>query len=226
MAWMLQLEDQRILKLPEPPPPPVVAPVKGKRPAPLPPPPASVPDLTKLATDADPRVRRRAAIAMGRVGLREAVPALTALLADTDADVRQAGLFALGLIGDRSASTAVRAAAPGSQSDGARPRRRSARPDGRRGRGAGDRQDDRGVRGLGGGLRDDAGRRAVAGTAGGRGVQARLVRARPAPRLRLARRCGAATRWPAGLDLVAGRVCAAADRRSARAFPRCVSSPG
>ncbi len=107
MAWMLQLEDQRILKLPEPPPPPVVAPVKGKRPAPLPPPPASVPDLTKLASDADPRVRRRAAVAMGRVGLPEAVPALTGLLADTDADVRQSTLFALGLIGDRSASTAV-----------------------------------------------------------------------------------------------------------------------
>jgi cyclophilin family peptidyl-prolyl cis-trans isomerase/HEAT repeat protein len=107
MAWILRLEDQRILRLPEPPPPPVVAPVKGKRPVPPPPPPASVPDLTKLATDADPRVRRRAAISMGRVGLPEAVPALTGLLADTDADVRQGALFALGLIGDRSASTAV-----------------------------------------------------------------------------------------------------------------------
>ena len=60
MAWMLQLEDQRLLKLPEPPPPPVVVPVKGQRPAPPPPPPPeSVPDLTKLATDADPRIRRR-----------------------------------------------------------------------------------------------------------------------------------------------------------------------
>ena len=29
MAWMLQLEDQRILKLPEPPPPPPPPPVKG-----------------------------------------------------------------------------------------------------------------------------------------------------------------------------------------------------
>jgi cyclophilin family peptidyl-prolyl cis-trans isomerase/HEAT repeat protein len=107
MAWMLQLEDQRLLKLPEPPPPPVVAPVKGQRPVPLPPPPESVPDLTKLATDADPRIRRRAAISMGRVGLSDAVPALTALVADTDTDVRQAALFALGLIGDRTASTAV-----------------------------------------------------------------------------------------------------------------------
>ncbi len=107
MAWILQLEDQRILKLPEPPPPPVVVPVKGQRPAPLPPPPEAVPDLTKLASDKDPRVRRRAAISMGRVGLPEAVPALTAILSDTDPDVRQGALFALGLIGDRSASTAV-----------------------------------------------------------------------------------------------------------------------
>ena len=107
MAWMLQLEDQRLLKLPEPPPPPVVAPVKGQRPVPLPPPPESVPDLTKLATDADPRIRRRAAISMGRVGLSDAVPALTTLVADTDTDVRQAALFALGLIGDRTASTVV-----------------------------------------------------------------------------------------------------------------------
>src|SRR4051812_12145746 len=112
MAWMLQLEDQRILKLPEPPPPPppaVVVPAKGKRPAPapLPPLPAAAPDLTKLAADSDPRVRRRAAIAMGRVGLREAVPALTPLLADSDPDVRQAAAFALGVVGDRTASAAL-----------------------------------------------------------------------------------------------------------------------
>ena len=107
MEWMLQLEDQRLLKLPEPPPPPVVAPVKGQRPVPLPPPPESVPDLTKLATDADPRIRRRAAISMGRVGLSDAVPVLTTLVADTDTEVRQAALFALGLIGDRTASTVV-----------------------------------------------------------------------------------------------------------------------
>jgi cyclophilin family peptidyl-prolyl cis-trans isomerase/HEAT repeat protein len=107
MAWMLQLEDQRILRLPEPAPPPVVAPVKGQRRVPLPPPPESAPDLTKLAADGDPRIRRRAAISMGRVGLRDAVPALTAMLADADADVRQAALFALGLIGDRSAAAAA-----------------------------------------------------------------------------------------------------------------------
>ena len=107
MTWMLQLEDQRILKLPEPPPPPPVAPVKGRPPAPLPPPPASVPDLTKLAADPIPRVRRRAAVALGRVGLKDGVPALTALLTDPDTDVRQSAAFALGLIGDRTASAAL-----------------------------------------------------------------------------------------------------------------------
>jgi cyclophilin family peptidyl-prolyl cis-trans isomerase/HEAT repeat protein len=107
MAWMLQLEDQRILNLPEPPPPPPPAPVKGRSPVPPPPPPASSPDLTKLTTDADPRVRRRAAVAIGRVGLKDGIPALTALLADADTDVRQSAAFALGLIGDRSASASL-----------------------------------------------------------------------------------------------------------------------
>jgi len=107
MTWMFQLEDQRIVKLPEPPPPPPEPVVKGRRPAPPPPPPASVPDLTKLATDPDPRVRRRAAIALGRVGSKDGIPALTALLADADAEIRQAAAFALGLVGDRSASAAL-----------------------------------------------------------------------------------------------------------------------
>ena len=107
LAWMLQLEDQRILKLPEPPPPAPVPPVKGRRPAPPPPPPESVPDLTRLAADAAPRVRCRAAVALGRVGLKEGIPALTARLVDPDTDIRQAADFALGLIGDRSASASL-----------------------------------------------------------------------------------------------------------------------
>jgi len=105
MTWMLQLEDQRILKLPEPPPPPPAQVVKGRRP--LPPPPASVPDLTKLVADPEPRVRRRAAIALGRVGSKDGIPALTALLGDADAEIRQAAAFALGLVGDRSAAAAL-----------------------------------------------------------------------------------------------------------------------
>jgi cyclophilin family peptidyl-prolyl cis-trans isomerase/HEAT repeat protein len=109
MTWMLQLEDQRILKLPEPPPPAEpTPPPKGRRPAAQPvTPPVAAADLLKLATDAEPRVRRRAAVAIGRVGLKEGVPALTPLLADTDRDVRQAAAFALGLIGDASASSAL-----------------------------------------------------------------------------------------------------------------------
>ena len=48
-------------------------------------------------------MRRRAALAVGRVGLREGVTPLAALLSDADAEVRQMAAFALGLIGDRSA---------------------------------------------------------------------------------------------------------------------------
>ena len=107
MAWMLQLEDQRILNLPEPPPPVPDPKQKGRRPLPAPPSPTSSPDLAKLASDSEARVRRRAAVAIGRVGLKEGIPALTPLLSDADTEVRQAAAFALGLIGDRSASAAL-----------------------------------------------------------------------------------------------------------------------
>ena len=104
MAWILRLEDQRILSF-ELPQPPVV--VQSKRKAAAPAPPSAVPDLTKLVTDADARIRRRAALAIGRVGLKEGIAALTPLLADSDPDVRQAAAFALGLIGDSSAGAAL-----------------------------------------------------------------------------------------------------------------------
>jgi cyclophilin family peptidyl-prolyl cis-trans isomerase/HEAT repeat protein len=107
MIWIFQLEDQRLIKLPDPPPAPPAPVVKGRKPPPPPPPPASAPDLTKLVTDEEPRVRRRAAIALGRVGLREGIAALTPVLADANGDVRQAAAFAIGLIGDRSASAAL-----------------------------------------------------------------------------------------------------------------------
>jgi cyclophilin family peptidyl-prolyl cis-trans isomerase/HEAT repeat protein len=61
----------------------------------------------KLAGDAEPRIRRRAALAIGRVGLKEGVTALTPLLADADAEVRQASAFALGLLRDASAAAAL-----------------------------------------------------------------------------------------------------------------------
>jgi cyclophilin family peptidyl-prolyl cis-trans isomerase/HEAT repeat protein len=108
LAWILQLEDQRILRLPEASPAVTAAPEPGARPArgALPAPPALA-DLTTLIKDAEPRIRRRAALAIGRVGLPEGAAALTATLADQDPDVRAMAAFALGLIGDPSAEAAL-----------------------------------------------------------------------------------------------------------------------
>ena len=109
MAAILQLEDQRILRI-EPPPAPVVpAPVRRGR-ATVTPPPPFAPDLSALVTDTEPRVRRRAALAIGRVGLKEGIPPLLAALADADADVRAMAAFALGLIGDPSPAPQLTAA--------------------------------------------------------------------------------------------------------------------
>ncbi|MCA1652085.1 MAG: HEAT repeat domain-containing protein, partial [Acidobacteria bacterium] len=87
LASILQLEDQRILRVP-PPPAVVPVPVKGGRRATLPAPPAP-PDLTSLIADPEPRVRRRSALAIGRVGLPQGVQPLIATLADPDPEVRQ-----------------------------------------------------------------------------------------------------------------------------------------
>ena len=76
-------------------PPPVVEPV---------------PDLAALATDADPRIRRRAALAIGRVGLAEGGALLQPLLKDADGDVRQMAAFGLGLLADKTAVPALIAA--------------------------------------------------------------------------------------------------------------------
>ncbi|HXW06221.1 MAG TPA: HEAT repeat domain-containing protein [Vicinamibacterales bacterium] len=101
VAWILQLEDQRLLELKPPAPPPVeTPPPRGRRRAPATtPPPSSSPDLSVLVRDPDPRVRRRAALAIGRVKLDEGVKPLLATLADSDAEVRAMACFALGLIG-------------------------------------------------------------------------------------------------------------------------------
>lgn len=99
MAQIVRLEDQRILR--EAPPP---APVPEGRPRRNVPPPPPAPDLVPLLADQDPQIRRRAALAVGRVGLVEGVAPLLPLLKDPDPDVRQVAAFALGLIGDRSAS--------------------------------------------------------------------------------------------------------------------------
>src|SRR5690242_14329628 len=83
MRWILQLEDERQIR-------------------------GGGGDLIALTTDPEARVRRRAALAIGRVKLSEGIPALTTLLqTDTDAEVRQMGAFAMGLIGDESAAPAL-----------------------------------------------------------------------------------------------------------------------
>jgi HEAT repeat protein/cyclophilin family peptidyl-prolyl cis-trans isomerase len=81
MAWILRLEDRRVLRDPEVP----------------------AADLPRLLTDPEARVRRRAALAVGRVGLTGGVAPLVMLLGDSDSEVRQMAAFALGLIGDRQA---------------------------------------------------------------------------------------------------------------------------
>ena len=108
MAWVFQLEDQRLLRLPEPPPPaPTPEEKKRGRPPLIIPPPSSSPDLTVLVKDQDSRVRRRAALALGRVRLTEGLKALVATLADTDVDVRSTAVFAIGLLGDPSSEAAL-----------------------------------------------------------------------------------------------------------------------
>ena len=108
MSWILRLEDQRILR--DAAVPIVPAPVTQGRRNVLPPPPPP-PDLIRLLEDGEARIRRRAAIAVGRVGLPEGVPALVRVLqTDGDVEVRQMAAFGLGLIGDLSAVESLRAA--------------------------------------------------------------------------------------------------------------------
>ena len=101
----MRLEDQRILRDPNPPPPVVLVPAAKGRPAIVAPPPPS--DLIRLLNDDEARTRRRAALALGRVGLPDAIPALQQALGDPEAEVRQMAAFALGLIGDASARPAL-----------------------------------------------------------------------------------------------------------------------
>jgi cyclophilin family peptidyl-prolyl cis-trans isomerase/HEAT repeat protein len=105
LAQIIKLEDQRILRESPPPPPPVTG--RGRRRA-VPPPP--VPDLVPMLGDPDARVRWRAALAIGRVGLPAGAAPVSALLKDVDADVRQIAALALGLIGDPSAAPALTSA--------------------------------------------------------------------------------------------------------------------
>ena len=108
LRWMMRLEDQRLLRDPNPPPPLVLVPATSTQPAVVAPPPPS--DLIRLLGDPEARVRRRAALSLGRVGLPAAVEPLMKLLADEEPDVRQMSAFALGLIGNPDARSALLAA--------------------------------------------------------------------------------------------------------------------
>jgi HEAT repeat protein len=110
MAWILSLEDHRLLREPSPPAPPPAPPppanARGQKTAVVPaepPPPPQPPDLTRLLADGEARVRRRAALAIGRVGLSDGVQPLLGILGDEDPEVRQMAAFALGLLGDARA---------------------------------------------------------------------------------------------------------------------------
>ncbi|MGE0862880.1 MAG: HEAT repeat domain-containing protein [Vicinamibacterales bacterium] len=86
MRWILQLEDERQLT-------------------------GGGGDLVALLQDPEARLRRRAALAAGRVRLPGAIDGLTALLqTDKDPEVRQMAAFAMGLIGDAAAAPALTAA--------------------------------------------------------------------------------------------------------------------
>jgi cyclophilin family peptidyl-prolyl cis-trans isomerase len=109
LQWIMRLEDQRILRDPNPPAPVILRPSTGRQPAIVAPPPPS--DLLRLLKDPEARTRRRAALAAGRVGLSEAIAPLSALLSgDEEPEVRQMAAFALGLIADASARAALQKA--------------------------------------------------------------------------------------------------------------------
>jgi cyclophilin family peptidyl-prolyl cis-trans isomerase/HEAT repeat protein len=108
IGWVLRLENQRTLKDADAPSPngvPGAAPAAspGFRQA-------SVPDLAELVLDTDSLVRRRSAIALGRVKDPAGLPLLQARLQDPVADVRAAAAFGLGLLADGRAVPPLSAA--------------------------------------------------------------------------------------------------------------------
>lgn len=105
LGWIIRLEDQRLLRDPNPEPPAILVPATKNRPAIVAP--AAPSDLVRLLSDPEARTRRRAALALGRVGLPAAIEPLTLLLTDEEFEVRQMAAFALGLIGDAAARPAL-----------------------------------------------------------------------------------------------------------------------
>ncbi len=71
-------------------------------------PPSSPADLLALLGDEEGRVRRRAALGIGRAGLAEGVAPLSSVLAtDPEPEVRAMAAFALGMLGDAAAAPAL-----------------------------------------------------------------------------------------------------------------------
>jgi HEAT repeat protein/cyclophilin family peptidyl-prolyl cis-trans isomerase len=114
VAWILQLEQQRVLRLPV-----VVEEVQpsespagsGASPgAVLAPAPVSRADLSLLVADADAAIRSRAALAIGRTRIAEGLPLLEKALTDADPLVRGSAAFALGLLGRSEARAALESA--------------------------------------------------------------------------------------------------------------------
>ena len=108
VSWILRLENQRIVR--DAPRMPVVPDAVEGEPSVNPQPAVSLrpePDLLVLLTDPEPQLRRRAALALGRIGLPEGIAPLIASLADPEVEVRQMAAFALGLTGDQMATSAL-----------------------------------------------------------------------------------------------------------------------
>ena len=94
VQWILQLEHMRVLRDPALATPAAVP--AGARYVP-----AATADLAAIVRDPDAGVRRRAALAIGRVGLAEGATILAGVLDDADENVRATAAFALGLLGRR-----------------------------------------------------------------------------------------------------------------------------
>jgi cyclophilin family peptidyl-prolyl cis-trans isomerase/HEAT repeat protein len=104
LAWMLEMEDRRVLRLQGPVQAPATPGPDGRLEQDRP----IAPDLPLLTSDPSARVRRRAALAIGRVGLADGIEPLSRLLAtDPDPAVRQMAAFALGLVGSTRAVPAL-----------------------------------------------------------------------------------------------------------------------
>ena len=89
VAAILRLEDRRVIEEAAAPAPAITA-------------------ITALLADEEGRVRRRAALGLGRAGLAAGIAPLSGLMAgDPEPEVRAMAAFALGLIGDATAAPAL-----------------------------------------------------------------------------------------------------------------------